>query len=87
MPTIRTARPARPASPPTRAAGLSASRRGYDRRHRKARAAELLDHPLCERCSGAWGEHLHHRDRDPFNREPANLEVLCGPCHRDEHRR
>lgn len=38
----------------------------------------------CERC-GAEGENRHHRDRNPANTEPDNIEILCVRCHRKEH--
>ena len=39
----------------------------------------------CERCGGS-PDHVHHRDRDRGNGDPANLETLCGSCHSAEHR-
>lgn len=40
----------------------------------------------CERCQFT-PKHtcqldVHHRDGDPFNNDPANLETLCANCHR-----
>lgn len=42
---------------------------------------------ICERCSWTEGQNLpiHHKDRDHFNNEPSNLEVLCHECHAKEH--
>lgn len=45
---------------------------------------------LCERCgSCAVGRalHAHHKDRNPYNNDPSNIETLCVRCHWDEHRR
>ena len=38
----------------------------------------------CELC-GALGTDVHHKDRDPFNNAPGNLERLCGSCHKLKH--
>lgn len=54
------------------------------RGHRKA--AELYELTDCERC-GKPGEARHHRDRNPENNAPENIEVLCLKCHRLEHGR
>jgi hypothetical protein len=42
----------------------------------------------CERCGlppGPRAHDRHHRDRDPYNNDPANIEVLCRDCHAAEH--
>lgn len=59
--------------------------RGYGHEHQKQRAALIAQHPLCQRCQTDWSHHLHHRDRDPFNRDPANVEIICRACHQQEH--
>ena len=46
------------------------------RKHRKE---------ACERCGVAERLEVHHRDHDRTNNDPANLETLCGPCHRRHH--
>lgn len=67
----------------------SAAQRGYDRHWQKVRAAKLREDPLCERCLAkgiireAWG--VHHKDRDPTNNTPENLESICFECHEAEH--
>jgi DNA-directed RNA polymerase subunit M/transcription elongation factor TFIIS len=40
----------------------------------------------CERCGSGEEMHLHHRDRDRSNWKKSNLETLCAPCHREEHK-
>ena len=40
----------------------------------------------CERCGDGGQMHLHHRDRDRSNWKKGNLETLCVPCHKEEHR-
>lgn len=30
---------------------------------------------------------VHHKDHDPQNNDPDNLEALCAPCHLAEERR
>lgn len=44
------------------------------------RAQRLVKLGLCERC-GKQGEHRHHKDDDPGNNEPSNIQVLCCKCH------
>jgi 5-methylcytosine-specific restriction endonuclease McrA len=41
----------------------------------------------CVRCGLTQSLHRHHKDRDPSNNDPANVEILCVPCHAAEHRR
>lgn len=52
--------------------------------------ASATDIDTCERCNHVgprWQFHTHHRDRQPWNNDPKNLERLCILCHRKEHRR
>jgi 5-methylcytosine-specific restriction endonuclease McrA len=61
--------------------------RGYGGEHQRQRKRVLAERPVCERCDAAFSHHLHHKDRDPFNRAQANLEALCVACHDAEHGR
>ena len=65
----------------------SSTARGYGWEHRRQRAELLADTPLCTRCRDGWAVELHHRDRNPFNRDPSNVELLCERCHHQEHGR
>jgi len=38
----------------------------------------------CNRCD-RLSHHVHHRDRNPMNNDPSNLESLCASCHKLEH--
>ncbi len=57
------------------------------------RASRLYERPdACQRCGEPAREtrsnaviHIHHKDRNPLNNEPTNIEFLCPPCHRLEH--
>jgi len=42
------------------------------RKHRK---------DACETCGATDRLHVHHKDRDPFNDDRANLQTLCDSCH------
>lgn len=46
------------------------------RKHRK---------DACEQCGSTDSLEVHHKDEDRTNNNPANLETLCGPCHRSHH--
>ena len=51
------------------------------------RARQVHRRVSCNRCGEPERLQVHHRDRNPFNNAPVNLETLCLPCHRAEHRR
>jgi hypothetical protein len=51
---------------------------------RKA-AQRMLPVVACERCGGRLTLQRHHKDRNPTNNAPSNLEVLCQTCHKAEH--
>lgn len=55
------------------------SRQSYYQRARKHRK------PACERCGTADRLHVHHKDGNFKNNDPANLETLCETCHGKEH--
>jgi 5-methylcytosine-specific restriction endonuclease McrA len=59
--------------------------RGYGWAHQRLRARLMQLHPLCQRCGTDWSRHLHHRNRDPHDRRPSNVEMLCQRCHAAEH--
>lgn len=61
--------------------------RGYGTEHQRVRRQVLRERPVCERCRDRFSAVLHHKDRDTFNRDPANLEALCVECHDREHGR
>lgn len=52
--------------------------------HYRARKA-MATVALCNRCP-VPAEVVHHRDENPRNNDPANLERLCRPCHINHHR-
>jgi 5-methylcytosine-specific restriction endonuclease McrA len=39
----------------------------------------------CIICGSVHGLHVHHRDHDPTNDDPANLVTLCNYCHARVH--
>ena len=39
----------------------------------------------CEACGRASRLHVHHRDENPLNNTPGNLQTLCVSCHRRTH--
>jgi 5-methylcytosine-specific restriction endonuclease McrA len=41
--------------------------------------------PNCERCGTTDRLHVHHRDGDITNNDPANFETLCVLCHNRHH--
>lgn len=64
------------------------SARGYGTAHRKARAAHLAAHPVCQHCRERFATDLHHIDGNTANRAPENLLAVCEGCHHGAiHRR
>jgi|ADurb_H2B_02_Slu_FD_contig_31_4960_length_550_multi_3_in_0_out_0_2 5-methylcytosine-specific restriction protein A len=63
----------------------NAHKRGYDRHWQKVRANKVRQSPLCEQCLAVGltvrVDEVHHKDGNPMNNEPDNLESLCRPCH------
>lgn len=59
----------------------------------KPTAARLRAHSVittmvaCKQCGKTGRLHRHHIDGDTFNNDPANLIVLCEPCHKNAHRK
>lgn len=49
------------------------------------RARQLCRRVSCNRCGSLERLQVHHQDRNPFNNQANNLEVLCVPCHVKEH--
>lgn len=42
--------------------------------------------PKCEACGTDKRKlHVHHKDENPLNNEPSNLQTLCVSCHRLAH--
>lgn len=39
----------------------------------------------CERCKATERLLVHHKDRNRYNNDRTNLEVLCKRCHQLEH--
>lgn len=77
---------------------ISAARRGYDRRWRKAAKAFLASNPLCIYCrrsgrttAATVVDHVRpHRGDMKLFWDPGNWQPLCAPCHsaakqREEH--
>jgi endogenous inhibitor of DNA gyrase (YacG/DUF329 family) len=47
---------------------------------------EVLKEPReCRVCHSTEKVEVHHRDENPFNNDPANLDRLCDRCHIEEH--
>jgi hypothetical protein len=62
----------------------TAAERGYDRQQRKARAAYMARHPLCEVCHVAPAVECDHRiplASGGHARDQRNLRALCRRCH------
>ena len=41
--------------------------------------------PSCEICGASRKLHVHHKDENPFNNDPLNLQTLCPSCHQKSH--
>ena len=54
-------------------------------RNGRRQAAKAVK-PRCEMCGRSPSRlHVHHRDDDPQNNHPSNLQTLCPSCHRRCH--
>jgi len=51
-----------------------------------ARCRLLKVCPACSECGGNTELHIHHKDKDRFNNELNNLQVLCRQCHAKKHK-
>jgi 5-methylcytosine-specific restriction endonuclease McrA len=64
----------------------------YRYKKRCQRAYPLPSEPQsrkCERCKrkGVKVLHRHHRDRNPANNAPENIQIACSDCHYKIHKR
>lgn len=48
----------------------------------RKRAQRLFKLGPCSKC-GAEPSQRHHKDKDPLNNNPDNIEILCPKCHLD----
>lgn len=58
---------------------------GVKARGRKG-ARKITPRVACARCGRRDRLEVHHKDENPTNNNPANLEVLCLWCHRRDHK-
>lgn len=49
------------------------------------RARQIKQRKQCATCAATAALHVHHKDRNPANNTPENLEVLCASCHLKLH--
>jgi len=49
------------------------------------RARQIKPRDACEECGTAEDLHVHHKDGDPSNNDPDNLQVLCASHHLKLH--
>jgi hypothetical protein len=49
-------------------------------------AQHLFDNTNCEVCGATGENHRHHRDEDPTNNAPENIQILCRKHHTEVHR-
>lgn len=51
------------------------------------RARKLKAPGPCEECGNPKARDVHHKDKNPRNNSPDNLERLCSICHAGRHKR
>lgn len=44
-----------------------------------------VDEKVCERCGSTTNLEVHYKDRDKYNNNLNNLELICKSCHKKEH--
>jgi len=54
---------------------MTISKSGSHKRARKLRKT------ACELCGGTTTLQAHHKDSDPWNNNPKNVQTLCATCH------
>lgn len=62
--------------------------RAASRQAARGRARYVVEASACAECGhdgSRYQVEVHHRDCDPYNNTPENLEPLCFPCHRRRH--
>lgn len=45
------------------------------------KARQIKERKQCETCEEKSKLHVHHKDRNPANNSPENLQTLCASCH------
>lgn len=50
-------------------------------RHRARKTKQAC----CEQCSSQQTLQVHHKDKNPANNAPTNLQTLCASCHNTLH--
>jgi len=50
----------------------------------RSRATKTM-REACEICGSTGVRHVHHKDGNPLNNTPENLQTLCASCHRLSH--
>lgn len=64
--------------------GTRMAGRNIAKEHREALIGILGEE--CVNCGSDEDLQIHHIDEDPENNSEDNLEILCRPCHTEEHR-
>lgn len=49
------------------------------------RAVPIFEDDKCDRCLATRRLQRHHKDENPENNAPANIEILCQRCHKEAH--
>lgn len=50
----------------------------------RGRAEKLFNLGQCKTCGGV-GRVRHHKDKNPLNNDPENVQILCHKCHNGIH--
>ena len=53
----------------------------------RRQAQRMIKAHSCVKCGSTEKLERHHKDRNPMNNAPGNVEVLCLPCHHADHKR
>ena len=69
--------------PPPPRKRLKTAARGYNALHQRQRVQVIREQSgICAICRKAFAAELDHIDGNPWNKDRANLQGLCKPCHR-----
>ena len=57
-----------------------------DKFYARKKCRQIMPATQCSTCGDTESLHRHHRDGNPINNSPENIQILCRRCHVAEHK-